>query len=209
MTFRAWYLLVILPALLTVVACSSLGRNITGYPLAVPLAGNHFPANSEILAAVELSSAQGSEKFLMALGVSDSGMDLVILNPQGLPLYTAGFASGRWQVSRKAATAGQFKPHEFLAYLGLIYFDEGAIMALLADGWRYQADSPKRIDSHERIEGRERMFSRDDNTSLAASEIHIHYEGVGPWYQAVRLQDTARGTQLHISTLEYKHVLPE
>lgn len=203
MKFRALCLLIILPALLTLGACSSLGRNTTGYPLAIPLAGNHFPVNSEVLAAVELSSAQGSEKFLMALGVSSSGLELAILNPQGLPLYTINFASGRWQVSRKAATAGQFNPQQFLAYLGLIYFDEGAIVALLADGWRYQADSREHIDS------RERTFSRDDKPSLAASVVNIRYEGVGPWYQTVRLEDSARATQLHISTLEYKHVLPE
>jgi hypothetical protein len=202
MALRLQSRLGVLLALLCIAGCGTLPAPASTLPLSPVSCTEAFPGPWEINAALRLSRGAVVENFLLALTTAGSSPVLALLTPQGIPLYRFGCIEGEWSESRQARLDLLVDPDRLIAWLQLIYLDEGRVSAVLRPGWDWLE------------EGSRREFQRPGSGAGSRQSIIIERIGGGPWYESASLvdnglEDSGLETQLVIRILEASRVLPE
>jgi hypothetical protein len=176
------------------VGCGTFWGGLQHSPVESSSLNQSFPAEYEVHGQIILQQGVNKEQYILIIKTSFHAVTLALLTPQGLPIWRLDSSAGNSDISRQLGLDTIVNPMQLLAYLQLIYASSADLSAVLKDNWQLD-------EAHS-----SRNFSRSPASDTILS---IDYNGTGPWFSVVTLNDNALTTTITIKTLDVIHALPK
>lgn len=178
-------------------ACSLLPTKEWESPLEKPFCLKGFPTNYEVRATLSLQVDHRDEDYFLAIRTVENTIDIALLTLQGIPVYSIRCTASDPHIASQTQLVGGMQARDLLFYLELIFLDVEMLRPQLRPRWS--------VEEHKNL----RVLSRNTAEAGTHNRIQVTYQGDLPWFDAVHLTDSVKGTAIDVKILGSAHVLPE
>lgn len=152
-----------------------------------------LPQGYEVRFAVQLREGEFSESYLLAVSSRIEAIRMMLVTPQGLPVYEVRTSIEGMQLQRLSPMRPLLTPDKVVQLMLMVYSKKEDAQLALNSGWTLQSVSGSRL------------YRFEDNES---GQVDVVYEGESPWYREVLIIEPAKTMTIKIRTLEADSVLP-
>ncbi len=152
-----------------------------------------LPQGYEVRFAVQLREGELSESYLLAVSSRIEAIRMMVVTPQGLPVYEVQTSVEGTQLQWLSPMRPSLTPDKVAQLMLMVYGKKEEVRSALNSGWTLQSVPGSRV------------YRFEDHES---GQIDVVYEGEYPWYREVQVIEPAKTMTIKIRTLEADGVLP-